>query len=94
MAGLFAGKQIGVFVFTAIAVALGICKLPNDLTWRHIYGLSLLCGIGFTMSLFIGTLAFDDPALNAQVRISVLIASTVSALLGFMVLKFAKQKNA
>lgn len=93
MAGLFIGKQIGVFVFIAAAVALGICKLPNDLTWRHVYGLSLLCGIGFTMSLFIGTLAFNDPALNAQVRIAVLIASTTSAVLGFLVLKYAKKKK-
>lgn len=92
MAGLFIGKQTGVFVFIAIAVMLGICKLPSDLSWRHIYGLSLLCGIGFTMSLFIGTLAFDDPLINTQVRISILIASTISAVLGFFVLKYSAKK--
>ena len=92
MAGLFIGKQAGVFVFIAIAVMLGLCALPKDLNWRHIYGLSLLCGIGFTMSLFIGTLAFEDPAMQAQVRISVLIASAASAVAGYFVLKHGAQK--
>jgi len=93
MAGLFFGKQIGVFFFVAIAVLIGICKLPDDIKWRHIYGLSLLCGIGFTMSLFIGTLAFDDPSVNTQVRLSILIASGASAILGFIVLYFAGGKK-
>jgi len=93
MAGLFFGKQIGVFFFVAIAVLIGLCKLPDDIKWRHIYGLSLLCGIGFTMSLFIGTLAFDDPSVNAQVRLSILIASACSAILGFVVLYLSGNKK-
>ena len=92
MAGLFIGKQLGVFLFIGAAVMLGLCRLPKDLKWSHIYGLSLLCGIGFTMSLFIGTLAFEDPAMQAQVRISVLIASTVSAVCGFIVLRLSTKK--
>jgi len=67
--------------------------LPDDIKWRHIYGLSLLCGIGFTMSLFIGTLAFDDPSVNAQVRLSILIASACSAILGFVVLYLSGNKK-
>lgn len=91
--GLFVGKQVGVYLFVAAAVLFGLCKLPKDMGWRHIYGLSLLCGIGFTMSLFIGTLAFDDPVMNTQVRIAVLIASTASAVMGFLVLKYWAQKK-
>ncbi len=94
MAGLFIGKQVGVFVFIALAVLFGICKLPSDINWRHIYGLSLLCGIGFTMSLFIGTLAFDDPAMQAQVRISVLIASSTAAIAGYLVLRLGTKSKA
>ena len=90
MAGLFIGKQVGVFLFIFLAVMLGICQLPDDLKWRHIYGLALLCGIGFTMSLFIGTLAFDDPVMQTQVRLSVLIASTFSAVCGYLVLHFGR----
>ena len=90
MAGLFIGKQVGVFLFVALGVMLGLCQLPDDLKWRHIYGLSLLCGVGFTMSLFIGTLAFDDPLMQAQVRISVLLASTLSAVCGYLFLHFTR----
>ncbi|MEM7618739.1 MAG: Na+/H+ antiporter NhaA [Pseudomonadota bacterium] len=94
MAGLFFGKQIGVFLFIALGVLIGLCRLPEDIKWRHIYGLSLLCGIGFTMSLFIGTLAFDDPAVMAQVRLSILIASGCSAIMGFLVLYFSGKNKA
>jgi NhaA family Na+:H+ antiporter len=87
IAGLFVGKQLGVFLFIGLGVMLNICKLPKDIKWRHIYGLSLLCGIGFTMSLFIGTLAFDSAEHLNQIRISVLIASTLSAVLGYIVLR-------
>ncbi|WP_020590584.1 Na+/H+ antiporter NhaA [Kiloniella laminariae] len=86
-AGLFFGKQIGVFGFTWLAVKTKICRLPEDLDWRHIYGLSLLTGIGFTMSLFIGGLAYEDPALGGQVRIGVLSGSLVAALSGYFFLK-------
>ena len=91
--GLFFGKQLGIMLFVGFAVLIGLCKLPSGVSWGQIYGLALLCGIGFTMSLFIGTLAFDDPALIGQVRISVLIASFLSALCGYVVLRFIKTNN-
>lgn len=91
--GLFVGKQLGVFLFVALGCLLGLCALPKDVNFKQIYGLSLLCGIGFTMSLFIGTLAFDDPAIAAQIRLSVLLASLLSAVLGYMVLRCFSTKT-
>lgn len=85
--GLFFGKQIGVFGATWLAVKLGLSRRPEGTTWPQIYGASLLAGIGFTMSLFIGTLAFDAPEQAAQVRIGVLGGSLVSALVGYLVLR-------
>lgn len=86
--GLFFGKQLGVMLFVGPAVLVGMCRLPAGVSWIQVYGLALLCGIGFTMSLFIGMLAFDDPVLIGQARISVLIASFLSALCGYCVLRF------
>lgn len=87
-AGLFAGKQLGIFATIWLAVKAGISRLPNNAHWRHIYGVSLLCGIGFTMSLFIGSLAYHDPFLNNEVRLGVLTGSTLSAVLGYVVLRY------
>ena len=84
--GLFLGKQIGVFSFAWVAVRMGLAQLPAGVSWLQVYGLSLLAGIGFTMSLFIGTLAFADPEHAAQVRLGVIGGSLVSAVLGFIVL--------
>lgn len=81
-AGLFIGKQIGIMGFVWAGVKLGIARLPDGVTWMQIYGVSLLAGIGFTMSLFIGTLAFSDPEHAAAVRIGVLAGSLLSALAG------------
>lgn len=89
-AGLFIGKQIGVFGFTYATVKLGLAKLPQGVTWMHIYGLACLAGIGFTMSLFIGGLSFNDPALAADVRLGVLAGSTLSAILGYVLLRRAR----
>jgi NhaA family Na+:H+ antiporter len=89
-AGLFVGKQAGVMGATWIAVRLNAAALPRDATWQHFYGTALLTGIGFTMSLFIGTLAFDDPALADRVRIGVLGGSVLSALAGALVLGLAR----
>ncbi|MDB5905258.1 MAG: nhaA [Betaproteobacteria bacterium] len=89
-AGLFVGKQAGVMGTTWIAVRLHAAALPGDATWQHFYGTALLTGIGFTMSLFIGTLAFDDPALANSVRIGVLGGSVLSALAGALVLGLAR----
>lgn len=85
-AGLFVGKQIGIFGSTWLAVRSGLGELPNGANWRHIYGVAILGGIGFTMSLFIGTLAFPDPAYAAAIRIGVLGGSLVSATVGYFVL--------
>lgn len=92
--GLFIGKQIGVFVFCALAVKLGIAHLPKGMGWRHLYGVAALCGIGFTMSLFIGSLAFEESGINAVVdeRLGIVFGSLVSALLGYGLLRFSKQK--
>jgi NhaA family Na+:H+ antiporter len=88
-AGLFLGKQIGVMLATWIALRLGIGALPEGAGWRQFYGMSVLTGIGFTMSLFIGSLAFETEQQAAAVRIGVLGGSLISALVGYAVLRFA-----
>jgi NhaA family Na+:H+ antiporter len=85
--GLFFGKQIGVFGATWLAVKTGVGRMPEGTNWAQIYGAAILAGIGFTMSLFIGTLAFDGHEQAAQVRIGVLGGSTVSALIGYFFLR-------
>jgi len=90
--GLFIGKQIGVFGFSWVGVRAGICRLPDGVTWPQVYGISLLAGIGFTMSLFIGTLAFSDPEHAAAVRLGVLSGSILSGLMGFLVLKWSTRR--
>ena len=88
--GLFIGKQLGVFTFTWAAVKTGIAKLPFKVGWLEIYGLSVLTGIGFTMSLFISSLAFEEGATNLNAdRLGILTGSIASALLGYVVLYFA-----
>ncbi len=88
-AGLFIGKQIGVFGFAYGAVRLGLARLPQGVSWLQIYGLSLLTGIGFTMSLFIGTLAFDDLEQATGVRLGVLLGSLLSAFGGYLLLRIS-----
>ncbi|WP_181832698.1 Na+/H+ antiporter NhaA [Bosea caraganae] len=90
MLGLFLGKQIGVFGFAWLAVKLGFGTMPAKASWPQLYGVSLLCGIGFTMSLFIGALAFAGNAtLNDATKIGVLVGSAISAVLGYVVLHVA-----
>lgn len=86
MLGLFFGKQIGILLVTAAACKLRICKLPEGANWAQYYGMTLLTGIGFTMSLFIGTLAFTDVLYAAEVRLGVLTASTLAGICGSAVL--------
>jgi Na+:H+ antiporter, NhaA family len=87
--GLFLGKQIGIFGSVLAAVKLGIAARPKNANWAQVYGVALLCGIGFTMSLFIGGLAFRDPAMGDAVKIGVLMGSLASAVAGAAVLRFA-----
>ncbi len=91
MAGLFVGKQVGVgvFVFCGLGVMLGIARLPDDLRWAHIYGTALLCGVGFTMSLFIGSLAFEATGVNLlfDERLGIIAGSLLSGACGYLVLR-------
>jgi Na+:H+ antiporter, NhaA family len=89
---LFFGKQLGVFGAAALAIKLRLANLPVAASWAQLYGVALLCGIGFTMSLFIGLLAFPDPALQDQVKVGVLAGSLVSALCGAALLSVAKRE--
>lgn len=86
--GLLIGKQVGIFGFTWICIRFGLSRLPEGVTWLHVYGASALAGIGFTMSLFIGTLAFENPDNQALVRMGVLSGSLISGLIGYLVLRF------
>jgi NhaA family Na+:H+ antiporter len=85
-AGLFFGKQIGIMASIVIATRTGIAHLPAGASWRQIYGVALLCGIGFTMSLFIGLLAFADAEHESMVKLAVLAGSLLSAFAGAAVL--------
>ena len=89
ISGLFLGKQIGVFLFSYVVVKLGFAKLPTGTNWRHIYGVAILCGIGFTMSLFIGSLAFERVGTEYLIadRAGILVGSFLSAIVGYLVLR-------
>lgn len=88
--GLFAGKQAGIFGAVRLGVGLGWATRPRGATWLQVYGVALLCGIGFTMSLFIATLAFPgQPALAEEARIGILLGSFLSAVTGYLVLRLA-----
>jgi Na+:H+ antiporter, NhaA family len=94
-AGLFIGKQVGIFVSALIAVKLGLAARPERASWTQLFGVSLICGIGFTMSLFIGLLAFpDDAALQDQVKVGVLIGSLLSGGIGALALPLASRRPA
>jgi NhaA family Na+:H+ antiporter len=92
--GLVLGKQIGVFGFSFLAIKLKLCQLPEHASWRQLYGTSVLCGIGFTMSLFIASLAFEHGgAGEARIdRLAIILASVVSAIWGVIVLKRASSR--
>ncbi|KXJ55743.1 MAG: sodium:proton antiporter [Colwellia sp. Phe_37] len=88
--GLVVGKQLGVFGFCFIAIKLGWAKLPTNVSWRLLYGVAILCGVGFTMSLFIGSLAFEQDngaTLIFQDRLGIVIGSLISGILGYFIIK-------
>ena len=90
--GLFLGKQLGIFASVWVSVKLGIAVRPTNASWVQVYGVALLCGIGFTMSLFIGGLAFTGAAQGDAVKIGVLMGSLLSAVLGYLILRLAAPK--
>lgn len=90
--GLFIGKQVGIFGLTWLSIKLGLADLPKGATWRQVYGVSILGGIGFTMSLFIGSLAFaehGDISHLSEVRLGILLGTFLSATVGYLVLYFS-----
>ncbi len=94
--GLFLGKQIGIMLFSLIAVRLGIASLPQSVNWKQLYGVALLCGIGFTMSLFIGSLAFEQGGSEANFmndRLGILVGSSLSAFIGYFYLNKVLPKS-
>jgi len=94
--GLFIGKQLGVFLFCLLGVLLGIARLPDDLRWAHIYGTALICGVGFTMSLFIGSLAFEETGVNLlfDERLGIIVGSLISGICGYLVLRLTLPESA
>lgn len=88
-AGLVVGKPLGIFVMTFLAVTVGFCKLPKNLNWKSIFGVGLLGGIGFTMSIFITLLAFEDQSIINNSKLVILLASLTAGLLGFFTLKIS-----
>lgn len=92
--GLFIGKQLGIFAACFIAVKLKLCQLPKGATWKQLYGVCLLCGVGFTMSLFIGSLAFEEQGLayQTQVKVGVLVGSIISAVAGAWLIRRSSNK--
>ena len=90
-AGLFAGKQLGIFTACWLAIALGLARRPDGMSWSALYGTALLCGIGFTMSLFIGSLAFEETGVNHlfDERLGIVVGSILSGVAGYFVLRWA-----
>jgi len=92
--GLVVGKQIGVFGFCFVAIKLGLAELPKNVNWQLLYGASLICGVGFTMSLFIGSLAFEQGTGNLifQDRLGIVIGSLISGVFGYLVINNGVKK--
>ena len=86
--GLFIGKQVGIFGALWLMIGWGLARMPEGANWAHLYGVSLLCGIGFTMSLFIGGLAWEHSDFDAPIRLGVITGSILSASCGFVILSF------
>ncbi|HNQ92218.1 MAG TPA: Na+/H+ antiporter NhaA [Alphaproteobacteria bacterium] len=93
IAGLFIGKQLGVFLPFLLAVKIGCCHIPKNTNWMQVYGMAVLCGVGFTMSLFIGELAFADHDTQTAVRLGVMAGSLLSAVVGYLVIFWAAPRR-
>jgi len=93
--GLFVGKQVGIFGFCWLAIKLKLTHLPNGMSWGSLYGTAALCGIGFTMSFFIGSLAFEETGVNLlfDERLGILFGSLISGVVGYMVLRVSLRSN-
>ncbi len=96
-AGLFIGKQVGVFGFCWLAIKAGVAKLPTGATWGSLWGVSILCGVGFTMSLFIGSLAFENTSSDIRElfdeRLGIILGSLISGVVGYFVLSRVLSKQ-
>ena len=94
-AGLFVGKQVGIFGFCWLAIQLKLSNLPKDMTWCSLYGTAALCGVGFTMSLFIGSLAFEETSINIlfDERLGIIIGSLASGIVGYLILNACLSKK-
>ena len=92
MLGLFIGKQVGVFMFSWLAIKTGLARLPAASNWRQFYGVCLMTGIGFTMSLFIDSLAFTDDALYQYAdKLAIVLGSLLSGVAGYLILRTPRQ---
>lgn len=91
--GLFVGKQVGVFGMLYLTIRVGWAQMPTNANWAQLYGVAALAGIGFTMSLFIGGLAFQHAGFEAPIRMGVLVGSIVSGVVGFVVIRIASKKQ-
>ncbi len=94
--GLFFGKQLGIFVFCWLGVKIKLTELPSDFSWASLYGTAALCGVGFTMSLFIGSLAFEETGVNLMFdeRLGIILGSLASGILGYALLNMMLKKEA
>lgn len=91
--GLIVGKPLGIFLLTFLAVTFKLCKLPSDMNWNAVLGAGLLAGIGFTMSIFVTLLAFDDVTMVNNSKLVILLSSVISGILGFTALKLTLKKT-
>jgi NhaA family Na+:H+ antiporter len=91
--GLIVGKPIGIFTLSLLAVKLGICKLPEDLQWKSIFAVGFLGGIGFTMSIFVTLLAFEDVTVINNAKFIILLSSLIAGIIGFVSLKYTLKRK-
>jgi NhaA family Na+:H+ antiporter len=92
--GLILGKPLGIFILTFLVVKIGWCTLPSDMNWKSVLGVGFLGGIGFTMSIFITLLAFDNPVIINNTKLIIVLSSLIAGVIGFLFLKVTlKQKT-